>query len=98
MTDNDFVLDLSGYDMRKATNTTEMLGDMYKVRHLRVGQNWVVGVDISQTGLLHDALIEFFNDLPSISTSQTITIGSNKMALLSEEEIAIATAKGWTLA
>lgn len=55
-------------------------------------------IDISQTALEHDALVAFLNQAGTAYGSQTITMGSAKLALLSDEEKAIATNKGWTLA
>lgn len=55
-------------------------------------------IDISQTALEHDAIVAFLNQAGTAYGSQTITMGSAKLALLSDEEKAIATNKGWTLA
>ena len=55
-------------------------------------------IDISDTALGHDALVAFLNQAGTASDGSTITMGSAKLALLSEEEKAIATNKGWTLA
>lgn len=56
-------------------------------------------IDISQTALGHDALVAFLNQAgTAYNSSQKITMGSAKLALLSDEEKAIATNKGWQLA
>lgn len=56
-------------------------------------------IDISQTALGHDALVAFLNQAgTAYNSSQQITMGSDKLALLSDEEKAIATNKGWKLA
>ena len=56
-------------------------------------------IDISKTALGHDALVAFLNQAgTAYNSSQKITMGSAKLALLSDEEKAIATNKGWTLA
>lgn len=56
-------------------------------------------IDISQTALGHDAIVAFLNQAgTAYNRSQKITMGSAKLALLSDEEKAIATNKGWTLA
>ena len=56
-------------------------------------------IDISSTALGHDALVAFLNQAgTAYNSSQKITMGSAKLALLSDEEKAIATNKGWTLA
>ena len=56
-------------------------------------------VDVTYTALGHDALVAFLNQAGNAyNSSQKITMGSAKLALLSDEEKAIATNKGWTLA
>lgn len=56
-------------------------------------------VKIDSTALGHDALVAFLNQAgTAYNSSQKITLGSDKLALLSDEEKAIATGKGWTLA
>ena len=56
-------------------------------------------INISDTALGHDALVAFLNQAgTAYNSSQTITMGSTKLALLSDEEKAIATNKGWALA
>ena len=47
--------------------------------------------------LTHDSLISILNELPTITTSKTITININKYKL-TDAEIEIATNKGWTVA
>ena len=56
-------------------------------------------VDITDTALEHDAIVAFLNQAgTAYDSSQKITMGSAKLALLSDEEKAIANNKGWTLA
>ena len=56
-------------------------------------------VDISPTALEHDAIVAFLDQAgTAYNSSQKITMGPDKLALLSDEEKAIATNKGWTLA
>ena len=56
-------------------------------------------IDISQTALEHDAIVAFLNQAgTAYNSSQKIIMGSAKLALLSDEEKAIATNKRWTLA
>lgn len=56
-------------------------------------------INISETALEHDALVAFLNQAGTAYDSyQKIVMGAAKLALLSDEEKAIATNKGWTLA
>ena len=56
-------------------------------------------ISITYTALEHDAIVALLNQAgTAYDSSQKITLGSDKLALLSDEEKAIATNKGWTLA
>lgn len=56
-------------------------------------------INISDTALGHDALVAFLNQAgTAYNSSQKITMGSAKLALLTDEEKSIATNKGWQLA
>ena len=48
--------------------------------------------------LSHDSLVRIINNLKTVSTTQTLTIGAYNIAKLSADEQAVATGKGWTLA
>ena len=65
-----------------------------------IGMNgFIYSIDISSTALGHDALVAFLNQAgTAYNSSQKITMGAAKLALLSDEEKAIATNKGWKLA
>lgn len=58
-------------------------------------------VDISfsmSTKLTHDSLMVVINGLQTVTSSQTLELGSKNLNKLTEEEKQIATGKGWTLA
>ena len=46
----------------------------------------------------HDSAMMVINSAETVTTVQTIGFSSNTKALLSDEEKAIATKKGWTIA
>lgn len=55
-------------------------------------------IDITPTALGHDALVALLNQAgTAYNSSQKIVMGAAKLALLSDEEKAIATNKGWKL-
>lgn len=43
-------------------------------------------------------LVEIISNLDTVSTAQTLTMGSTNLAKLTQDEILVATGKGWTLA
>lgn len=56
-------------------------------------------IDVSYTGMNRTALVQLFNDLPSVSSGQIINItGSTGASDLRASDISIATDKGWTVA
>ena len=72
----------------KCTNLTDI--DMYGMK---------VSFDLSYcTKLSRDVLVKVFGNLATITSTQTLTLGSTLLALLSDDDKAIATSKGWTLA
>ena len=50
------------------------------------------------TALTSTSMVSMFNNLATIGTTKTITLGTTNLAKLSVEQKAIATGKGWTLA
>ena len=57
-----------------------------------------VSFDISaSTRFTHEALVEILNNLATVTTSRTLTMGSTNLAKLTDADKAIATGKGWTL-
>ncbi len=55
-------------------------------------------ISLKDCSLGHTALVEFFNSLPTITSSKAITLTGNPgVSELTDAEKAIATGKGWTL-
>lgn len=87
-------------DASNVTDTSSMFGYNSKLTSIGL-YGFTCTIDISETALKHDALVAFLNQAGTAnntSYSQKIIMGSDKLALLSDEEKAIATNKGWTLA
>lgn len=47
--------------------------------------------------LTHDSLMNVLNSIQTVTTTQTLTLGSTNLAKLTDDEKKIATDKGWTL-
>lgn len=85
-------------DTSKVTNMNYMFSNCRKLTSIGM-YGFTRSIDISDTALEHDALVAFLNQAgTAYNSNQKITMGSAKLALLSDEEKAIATNKGWTLA
>ena len=49
--------------------------------------------------LTHDSLLNVINEAADVTANpKTLTLGTNNLVKLTDEEKAIATSKGWTLA
>ena len=90
-------LDLSGWDTSKINQTTYSFDHCYRLNTLK-WNNWKASLMLSQTALTQESTKDIVSKLATIDNSQTLTLGSTLLSYLSEEEIAAATSKGWTLA
>ena len=85
-------------DASKVDSMSGMFGFCSKLSSIGI-YGFTRSVNITQTALKHDALVAFLNQAgTAYNSSQKITMGSYRLELLSDEEKAIATNKGWTLA
>lgn len=89
-------------DMTKVTiSTSSMFTGCTSLQLLYKGglKNLSTSTDLSScTALTHDSLVDLLNVIATVNTSRTLTLGSTNLAKLTDEEKAIATGKGWTLA
>ena len=61
--------------------------------------NFKVSISLSYSPkLTHDSLMVVINGLQTVTTTQTLTLGSTNLAKLTDDEKKVATDKGWTLA
>lgn len=91
-------LDVSGFDTSNVTNMGEMFYGCSKLIGLDSMQNILVNLDLSSTILDTTSLLDVIDNLATVSTTQTLTLGSTLLAKLTEEQIATAINKGWTVA
>lgn len=98
-TQNLETLDVSNIDFTNVKNLSS--GELWGLRKLMhcSAINANVSIDMKDSVLLtHESLMNIINGLPTVETAQTLTVGTVNTAKLTENEIAIATAKGWTVA
>ena len=97
-------VDMSGWDTTNwaVTNLNYMFNGCYSLQVLKFGAKTVwpaLATQINNTSSLrHNSIVALFNALPTVTTSVTLTLGKNNLARVSDDEIAIATGKGWTVA
>ena len=85
-------------DTSKCTNMRDIFYSCSKLKEIHmIGMK--VSFDISYSrNFTESALVEILNNLATVTSTQTLTMGSTNLAKLTNEEKAIATNKGWTLA
>lgn len=95
-------LDLSSFDMINVTGfmaTSSTFFRCYALTNLQAPQNINKSIDFSDcTNLTHDSLMSIINNLTTITSTEKLELGETNLAKLTDEEKAIATQKGWTLA
>lgn len=92
-------IDLGGCDLSGCTSVGEFISDARNLTDLTLGDNLKLSLNLSSCiSLTHDSLVNgIIAKLGTVSTTQTLQLSNLSKALLSDEEIAVATGKGWTV-
>ena len=90
-------LDVSNWDTSKVTNMSDFIVNASVLQSF-ISCAIPVSFGASGTALTHDSLMSIINNLATVTTTQTLTLGSTNLAKLTDAEKAIATNKGWILA
>ena len=92
------LIEVPEIDMSNITSLSNSFYNCYFLKKMRA-KNIKVSFSLSYCKFLeHDELVIILNNLANVETTQKLTLGSTNLAKLSDEEKAIATSKGWTLA
>mgnify|MGYP001779308285 CR=1 len=96
-------LDLSNFNTSNVTAMDYMFNPCNKLTDVTWGNNWlpntqITSFDISSSPISHDSCLDLFNKLATRDNSPTLKLSTTTKGYMSEEEIAIATNKGWTVA
>ena len=82
-----------------ATNLTNCFSQCLSLKTITGNPNFKVSLNLSTCNdLTHDSLMVVINGLQTVTTTQTLTLGTKNLAKLTEADKKIATDKGWTLA
>jgi surface protein len=96
--DNLTSLDLSSFDASNVTSMTMMFSNCSSLTDFKAPKNINANIDISaSTKLTHDSLMSIINNLVAATNYKVLALGPTNLAKLTDEEIAIATGKGWTV-
>ena len=92
------LINVPSFDTSNVTNMREMF---YSCRNLETIHMINIGTDLNisaSTRFTREALLEIIGNLKTVTTTKTLTMGSENLLKLWNEDKAIATNKGWTLA
>ena len=85
-------------DTSNVTNMKQTFNNCYLLQKADIC-NTNISFEIRYSTMLsQDELVKILNNLATVTTTQTLTLGSTLLAKLTDDQKAIATAKGWTLA
>lgn len=85
-------------DVSNVTNLNNMFSRCFSLKSILM-TGMKVSFDISaSTQFEKSDLVTILNNLATVTTTQTLKMGATNLAKLTEEDKAIATNKGWTLA
>ena len=59
--------------------------------------NWKPSVSVSETALTSESTKDIVDNLATVTESKTLTLGYTLLSYLTEDEIATASNKGWSL-
>lgn len=90
--------EIGAIDMSTAVNLQREFTGCASLKSIHC-KHWRISFDISaSTKFETDDLVEIISNLDSVTTSQTLTMGATNLAKLTDDQIKVATDKGWTLA
>lgn len=90
--------DIPQLNVSNVTNMSGIFTTCYLLTNVRMyGMKADLDIHYS-TRYTRESLVEILNNLATVTTTKTLTMGSTNLAKLTDEDKAIATNKGWTLA
>ena len=90
-------LDLSSWDISSVTEMFHMFTNCNNLISLNSMQNIPLSLSLNSTKLDQTSLVDVINNLKTVTTTKTLTLGTTLLAKLTEEQIAVAVNKGWTV-
>lgn len=95
---NKYIEEIPALDATKVLNLNSAFSGATGIQKIHL-TNISTNIDISScTKMTADSLLEVLNNLATVTSTMTCTLGSTNLAKLTDEDKAIATNKGWTLA
>ena len=83
---------------QNATNLNNCFRNCVALTNITGNPNFKTSLALGLPNLTHDSLMVVINGLQTVTSKQTLALGSTNLAKLTEADKKIATDKGWTLA
>ena len=92
-------LNLSNWDISKVTNLSSFVSNCSQLNSFYAPKNINVSLSdfTASTLLTSEHLMSIINNLNTVTTAQTLKLGSTNLSKLSSDQIAIAINKNWTV-
>jgi surface protein len=90
-------IDLTNFSLLNSTNNDNFITLAPNLVHLAAPSNINKHIKITASNLSVDSLMSIIDNLLTVNITQTLEIGSANLAKLSDEQIAVAINKNWTL-
>lgn len=85
-------------DVSGVNSLAELFSNCTSLKHIHM-THFQVSFNISASTQFEESdLVEIIGNLDTVTTARILTMGSTNLAKLTEDEILVATGKGWTLA
>ena len=91
-------LDLSNFDTSAVTSMGSMFSSCRGLTNLEFGHGCKTSISFSYSPLTNTSAMSVINGLDEVSATHTVTFKATTYDTLTEEQIALATSKGWTVA
>lgn len=90
-------IDLSNFSIKNSTNNDNFITVAPNLVNLKAPTNISKHITITASNLSVESLLSIIDNLLVVTTTQTLEIGSTNLAKLTDEQIAIAVNKNWTI-
>ena len=95
-------IDLSGSTLSAVTTATNSFSNCTSLTNLVLAAGCfrnsnLTAIDLSYSPISHDCAVDIFNKLATRTNSPTLKLSTTTKGYLTDDEIAIATGKGWVV-
>ena len=87
------------YNTFSSLTQLQQFAECVNLKDLQLVTNWRWSLNVKDTDLTHECIIDMFNKLKDLTgeDSLTLTIGANNLAKVTNEELQIPNSKNWTV-